>query len=110
LRISALWTRASGGLQESLSSHWLANYRLGSLGYLRLPDIGADNVGVRDRAAAIQWVRDNVAAFGGDAGRITVGGQSAGAFSAPYLALAPRTSGFIRRIICQSVPFGRAAL
>lgn len=118
-----LWFHGGGFVAGSGNSRWYdgarlaalgdlvvvtANYRLGPLGYLRLPCLGSDNLGLQDQAAAVHWVRDNAAAFGGDRERITVGGQSAGAFSALYLALAPRTRGLIRRIICQSGPFGLA--
>ena len=91
-----------------------ANYRLGPLGYLWLdhgdPEPGdpdaADNLGSRDQAAALEWVAGNIAAFGGDAGTITVGGQSAGAHAALALALDPATSGLVRRVILQSGPWG----
>ncbi|WP_225731179.1 MULTISPECIES: carboxylesterase/lipase family protein [unclassified Nocardia] len=83
-----------------------ANYRLGPLGYLYLPEFGADNLGTQDQAAALRWVVDNIAAFGGDPGSITVGGQSAGAFSALALAADPGTGGMVRRVIGQSGPWG----
>lgn len=118
-----LWFHGGGFVAGSGNSRWhdgarlaalgdlvvvTANYRLGPLGYLHLPSLGSDNLGVQDQAAVVHWVHDNAAAFGGDPERITVGGQSAGAYSALYLALAPRTRGLIRRIICQSGPFGLA--
>jgi para-nitrobenzyl esterase len=81
-----------------------ANYRLGPLGYLQLP--GVDNLGCQDQIAALGWVAENIAAFGGDPGMITVGGQSAGAFSALALALDPATSSLVRRVIGQSGPLG----
>jgi para-nitrobenzyl esterase len=81
-----------------------ANYRVGPLGYLRLPDV--DNLGSRDQAAALRWVRENIAAFGGDPELITVGGQSAGAFAAMALAADPVTGPAIRRVIAQSAPWG----
>jgi para-nitrobenzyl esterase len=87
-----------------------ANYRLGPLGYLWLPEIGADNLGSCDQAAALEWVRSNIGAFGGDPGVITVGGQSAGAYSALALALDPTTSGLVSRLILQSGPWGMPAL
>ena len=83
-----------------------ANYRIGPLGYLYLPESGVENLGMQDQAAALAWVRRNIAAFGGDPDNVTVGGQSAGAYSALYLALAPATGPHIRRVITQSGPFG----
>ncbi|MFE3768810.1 carboxylesterase/lipase family protein [Streptomyces sp. NPDC059122] len=83
-----------------------ANYRLGPLGYLHLPEIGAANLGAQDQVAALHWVRDNIAAFGGDPDAVTVGGQSAGAFSALALATEPRTAGLVRRVLLQSGPWG----
>ncbi|WP_231608014.1 carboxylesterase family protein [Streptacidiphilus albus] len=83
-----------------------ANYRLGPLGYLYLPEFGVDNAGARDQGAALRWVRENIAAFGGDPESVTVGGQSAGAYSALALALDPATGGSIRRVIAQSGPWG----
>lgn len=83
-----------------------ANYRLGPLGYLYLPELGIENLGVQDQAAVLGWVGRNVATFGGDPGAITVGGQSAGAYSALYLALAPATGPQISQVITQSGPWG----
>ncbi|MFI9272030.1 carboxylesterase/lipase family protein [Kitasatospora sp. NPDC052896] len=85
-----------------------ANYRVGPLGYLYLPEIGVENLGVRDQAAVLAWVRRNITAFGGDPEHVTVGGQSAGAFSALYLAVSPVTGPHIDRVITQSGPFGLA--
>jgi para-nitrobenzyl esterase len=57
------------------------NYRLGADGFLELP--GADpNRGLRDMIAALTWVRDSIGAFGGDPGRVTLAGESAGAMAA----------------------------
>ncbi|MFG2126052.1 carboxylesterase family protein [Streptomyces sp. NPDC048710] len=72
-----------------------ANYRVGPLGYLYLPEIGAANLGPQDQAAVLRWVRDNVASFGGDPRNVTVGGQSAAAYSALSLALDPQTTGLV---------------
>jgi para-nitrobenzyl esterase len=83
-----------------------ANYRVGPLGYLHLPELGVDNLGVRDQAAVLAWVRRNISAFGGDPGNVTVGGQSAGAFSATYLALWAETGPYVHRVIAESGPFG----
>jgi para-nitrobenzyl esterase len=85
-----------------------ANYRVGPLGYLYLPELGVDNLGVQDQAAVLAWVKRNIGGFGGDPDDITVGGQSAGAFSSLYLAASPATGPLIKRIIAQSAPFGLA--
>ncbi|MEW1829447.1 carboxylesterase family protein [Streptomyces sp. NPDC088196] len=83
-----------------------ANYRVGPLGYLYLPEIGAANLGAQDQAALLTWVRDNIASFGGDPREVTVGGQSAGAYASLALALDPDTSGLVNRVLLQSGPFG----
>ncbi|MFD4558936.1 carboxylesterase/lipase family protein [Streptomyces sp. NPDC058469] len=83
-----------------------ANYRVGPLGYLYLPEIGTANLGAQDQAAVLAWVRDNIASFGGDPREVTVGGQSAGAYSSLALALDPRTSGLVNRVLLESGPFG----
>ncbi|MEV7955224.1 carboxylesterase family protein [Streptomyces sp. NPDC088141] len=83
-----------------------ANYRVGPLGYLYLPQIGAANLGPQDQATALRWVQDNIASFGGDPRTVTVGGQSAGAYSSLMLALDPATNGSITRLVLQSGPFG----
>ncbi|MFJ4851058.1 VC0807 family protein [Streptomyces sp. NPDC088733] len=101
------WDLYDGGRLAALGGIVVVtvNYRLGPLGYLHLPDIGADNPGSQDQAAALRWVRDSVAAFGGDPDRITVGGQSAGAYSALGLALDPGTRGMVRGVIGESGPW-----
>ncbi|MCK2241686.1 carboxylesterase/lipase family protein [Crossiella sp. S99.1] len=80
------------------------NYRLGALGYLRTPE-GEGNFGLQDQLAALEWVRDNIGAFGGDPDQVTVAGQSAGAYSILALATLPRARGLFRRVILQSTPF-----
>jgi para-nitrobenzyl esterase len=79
-----------------------ANYRLGALGFLYRPEIGAVNLGVQDQIAALRWVRDNIAAFGGDPGNVTVAGQSAGAFSIGTLLAVPAADGLFHKAILQS--------
>ncbi|WP_422749325.1 carboxylesterase family protein [Mycobacterium sp. WMMD1722] len=81
-------------------------YRLGLLGYLNLHDPGTENLGLRDQLCALQWVRDNIAAFGGDPQRVTVFGQSAGGDSAMSLLLCPEAAGLFSRAILQSAPLG----
>ncbi|MBH1937562.1 carboxylesterase/lipase family protein [Streptomyces sp. AV19] len=83
-----------------------ANYRLGALGWLYLPEHGVGNLGSRDQAAALRWVHATIGAFGGDPSRVTVGGQSAGAHSALALAVDPATAGLVHRVLAQSGPFG----
>lgn len=82
-----------------------ANYRLGALGNLWCPEICAENLGTQDHIAVLRWVRENIAAFGGDSQAVTVGGQSAGAFAAFQLALNPESAHMIRRVIAQSNPW-----
>jgi carboxylesterase type B len=77
------------------------NYRIGAEGFLYLGD-GNVNRGLLDQVAAVEWVRHNIAAFGGDPGNITVFGQSAGAMSVGTLLSMPRAAGLFRRAIAQS--------
>ncbi|GIH92383.1 carboxylesterase/lipase family protein [Planobispora siamensis] len=81
------------------------NYRLGFEGFGRVPG-APDNRGLLDQIAALEWVRESVAAFGGDPRNVTVFGQSAGAASAVLLLAAPAARGLFRRAIAQSVPAG----
>jgi para-nitrobenzyl esterase len=80
------------------------SYRLGVLGYLS--PSGVDNLGLRDQILALQWVHDNIAAFGGDPDRVTVFGQSAGGDSVFSLMLCEQTVGLFQRAIMQSAPLG----
>ncbi|MFJ4898765.1 carboxylesterase/lipase family protein [Streptomyces sp. NPDC088727] len=77
------------------------NYRLGIEGFGVFPDAPA-NVGLLDQLAALGWVRDNIAAFGGDPDLVTVCGESAGAISIAALLAAPRSRGLFRRAVLQS--------
>ena len=83
------------------------NYRLGALGFLCLPGVSDGNLGLLDQVAALNFVRDNIAAFGGDPDNVTVVGQSAGAASIAILMTMPPARGLFRRAILQSTPFGR---
>src|SRR5579862_8204683 len=83
------------------------NYRLGALGFLCLPGVSPGNLGLLDQVAALRFVRDNIAAFGGDPNNVTVIGQSAGAASIAILMTMRQADGLFRRAILQSTPFGR---
>ena len=83
------------------------NYRLGALGFLghgalRDPGGFVGNWGLHDQVAALRWVRDHIARFGGDAERITIFGESAGGFSIAALMGAPSAAGLFRRAVVQS--------
>jgi para-nitrobenzyl esterase len=77
------------------------NYRVGAEGFLYLGDAVA-NCGLLDQIAALQWVRENIANFGGDSGNVTIFGESAGALSVATLLAMPRAQGLFRRAIVQS--------
>jgi para-nitrobenzyl esterase len=80
------------------------NYRLGILGGLYLGDVepGHCDFGLQDQIMALKWVRENIAGFGGDPSRVTVGGQSAGAMSTAALLAAPGARGLFARAIIES--------
>jgi para-nitrobenzyl esterase len=85
------------------------NYRLGPFGFLAHPALTAEggirasgNFGMLDQIAALEWVRDNVAAFGGDPDRVTLFGQSAGSVSICRLLVSPRAAGLFAGVILQS--------
>ncbi|WP_304164709.1 carboxylesterase/lipase family protein [Phenylobacterium aquaticum] len=83
-------------------------YRLGPLGYLAHPDLSREgggasgDYGLMDQIAALEWVKANIAAFGGDPGRVTIFGQSAGAMSVSLLIASPQAEGLFQRAIGQS--------
>ena len=80
-------------------------YRIGVFGGFELGDLGEgfdDNLALRDQIAALRWVRDNIAAFGGDPQRVTVFGESAGGTSVLALLASPAARGLIHRAIAQS--------
>jgi para-nitrobenzyl esterase len=79
------------------------NYRVGIEGFAHLDGAPA-NRGLLDQVAALEWVRDNIRAFGGDPARVTVFGQSAGGGSVAALLAMPRAAGLFRRAVAQSVP------
>ncbi|MFD8914867.1 carboxylesterase/lipase family protein [Streptomyces sp. NPDC059575] len=77
------------------------NYRLGIEGYGLFPDAPA-NPGLRDQLAALRWVHENIAVFGGDPANVTLAGQSAGAISVGVLLTVPESRGLVRRAVLQS--------
>ena len=83
------------------------NHRLNTLGFLDLSAYGSQfaasaNVGVMDLVAALEWVRDNIANFGGDAGNVTIFGQSGGGSKVSTLLTTPAAKGLIHRACVQS--------
>lgn len=79
------------------------NYRVGIEGFARIDDAPA-NRGLLDQVAALRWVRQNIAAFGGDPDQVTIFGESAGGGSVAALMVMPAARGLFRRAIAQSVP------
>ncbi|WP_217146405.1 carboxylesterase/lipase family protein [Streptomyces sp. AC627_RSS907] len=79
------------------------NYRVGMEGFAHIEGAPA-NRGLLDQVAALEWVRDNIAAFGGDPDQVTVFGESAGAGSVASLLAMDRAAGLFRRAVAQSVP------
>ena len=85
------------------------NYRLGIFGFLAHPELSAEsdlkvsgNYGILDQIAALKWVKENIAAFGGDPDNVTIAGQSAGAFSVNMLVVSPMGKGLFQKAIAQS--------
>jgi len=85
------------------------NYRLGVFGFLSHPELAGEsehdasgNYGILDQIAALEWVRDNIGAFGGDPDRVTVAGESAGGESVCILGATPRSHGLVHGIIAGS--------
>lgn len=84
-------------------------YRLGVFGFLADPELAAEsphhttgNYGLLDQIKALEWVRDNIAAFGGDADNVTLAGESAGGASVSALCTSPLAKGLFRRVIIES--------
>lgn len=116
-----VWIHGGGFLNGSADiydAHWMTtqgdivivtvNYRLGALGFLALDALNGDgdvgNYGLADQQAALRWVRDNIANFGGDADKVTIAGESAGAMSVCDHLVAPGSAGLYRSAILQSGP------
>eukprot|EP00057_Strongylocentrotus_purpuratus_P006747 XP_011661221.1 PREDICTED: cholinesterase 1-like [Strongylocentrotus purpuratus] len=79
------------------------NYRLGVFGFLTTgDDVAPGNMGMKDQIMALKWVQENIEAFGGDPGRVTIAGQSAGGASVSLHMLSPLSEGLFHRAIMQS--------
>jgi para-nitrobenzyl esterase len=85
------------------------NYRVGPLGFLAHPELSAEsphkvsgNYGLQDQLAGLHWVKNNIAAFGGDPDRVTIFGESAGGISVSMLCASPLAKGLFRGAISQS--------
>lgn len=110
--------RGAGGIEPPFDGTALArrgvvvvtfNYRLGLLGFMAHPELtkesehrSSGNYGLLDQVAVLRWVRDNIARFGGDAGNVTIFGQSAGAHDVGLLMTSPLASGLFHKAITQS--------
>ncbi|NAZ82083.1 carboxylesterase family protein [Kineococcus sp. R8] len=105
------WTSGAGSLPAYHPGAWVrrglvvvsVNYRLGFEGFGSVEG-AVENRGLRDQVAALRWVAENVAAFGGDPSRVTIAGESAGAGSVAALLCAPSAAGLFSRAIAHSVP------
>ena len=109
--------QGSGSRRPTTAPRWPAagvvlvsiNYRLGPLGFLAHPALAAEspqhasgNYGIMDQIAALHWVQENIRAFGGDPGNVTIFGESAGAVSVCTLMCTPLAKGLFQRAIAES--------
>ncbi|WP_427453666.1 carboxylesterase/lipase family protein [Litorimonas sp. WD9-15] len=99
----------SNGLVEKDVVLVTINYRLGAFGYMAHPALSADdpngvsgNYGALDQIAALKWVQDNIAAYGGDPDNVTIFGESAGAWSVTEMMASPLAKGLFHKAIAQS--------
>ena len=99
----------ANGLVEKSVVLVTINYRLGAFGYMAHPALSADdpngvsgNYGTRDQIAALNWVKENIAAYGGDPENITIFGESAGGWSVSELMASPLATGKFDKAIAQS--------
>ena len=92
------------------------NYRLGSLGFLYFETEAArkagfeNNLGMKDQIAALQWVKENISAFGGDPNQVTIFGESAGGTSVETLLACPAARGLFKGAIAESGPADRKSV
>ena len=77
------------------------NYRLGIEGFLKIDGVPT-SIGIRDQIAALKWVQNNIAAFGGDSGNGTIFGESAGTISVGVLLTSPATIGLFKGRLCKA--------
>jgi para-nitrobenzyl esterase len=118
-----VWIHGGGFLEGSARNTWYdgarlagrgnvvvvtLQYRLGALGFLDMSEIGGQdfarsgNLGLLDQIAALKWIKENIAAFGGDPENVTLFGQSAGAGSVGTLMVTPAARGLFHKAIMES--------
>lgn len=103
---SALEYGGAGLAENGKAIVVIANYRLGVMGFMALPELRAEdprmNYGLQDQLAVLRWVQRNIGPFGGDAGNVTSAGESAGGQSVLIHLVSPYTEGLLHRAIVQS--------